>query len=57
METLLAQIVAGALGGNAAGAASNQLNMGKVLNTVVGLIGGLGAVALLRACWAQMARR
>jgi len=42
METLIAQLVAGAVGGNAAGAGLKSSSMGTMLNTVVGLIGGAG---------------
>lgn len=43
MESLLPliiQLVSGAVGGNAAGAAMKKLSLGPVGNTVVGLIGG-----------------
>ena len=37
---LIIQIVAGALGGNAAGAASKDMILGTAGNTIVGAIGG-----------------
>ncbi len=44
---LILQLVAGAIGGNAAGAASKDMNLGGVGNTIVGLLGGVGAGQLL----------
>lgn len=38
--TLVIQLVAGALGGNAAGAVLNKLNLGTLGNSVSGLVGG-----------------
>jgi hypothetical protein len=40
LTNLIIQLVAGAIGGNAVGAAGNNLNLGALLNTVVGAIGG-----------------
>ena len=37
---LIIQIVAGALGGNAAGAASKDMSLGTAGNTIAGAIGG-----------------
>lgn len=42
MEQLITQLIAGAVGGNAAGAAKSDLSLGTIGNTVVGLLGGLG---------------
>jgi len=39
---LILQLVAGAIGGNAAGAASKDTNLGGVGNTIAGLLGGVG---------------
>jgi uncharacterized membrane protein YeaQ/YmgE (transglycosylase-associated protein family) len=47
MLQLIINLISGALGGNAAGAASNKLSLGPMLNSIVGLIGGgLGGQAL-----------
>jgi uncharacterized membrane protein YeaQ/YmgE (transglycosylase-associated protein family) len=37
---LIIQLIAGAVGGNAAGAVLKNLNLGPILNSVVGIIGG-----------------
>ena len=47
MQDLIIQLITGALGGNAVGALIKKLNMGVVLNTVMGLIGGAGGAELL----------
>jgi uncharacterized membrane protein YeaQ/YmgE (transglycosylase-associated protein family) len=46
---LIIQIVAGAIGGNAAGAALKDLNLGTRGNTIVGAIGGVAGGQLLSA--------
>lgn len=40
MEQLLINLVAGAVGGNAAGKASPTFDMGMIGNTLAGLVGG-----------------
>ena len=45
---LIIQIVAGAIGGNAAGAALKDLNLGTRGNTIAGAIGGVAGGQLLR---------
>ena len=40
MMALLIQIIAGALGGNAAGSVAKDTNMGPLLNTILGAVGG-----------------
>ncbi|KFC74605.1 hypothetical protein FG93_01036 [Bosea sp. LC85] len=40
MEQLLINLVAGALGGNAAGKASSSFDLGTLGNTIAGLVGG-----------------
>lgn len=40
MEQLVIQLIAGAIGGNAAGAVLKNLNMGTLLNSVLGVVGG-----------------
>lgn len=42
MEQIIAQLIAGAVGGNAAGAGAKNLSLGTLGNTIVGLLGGLG---------------
>jgi uncharacterized membrane protein YeaQ/YmgE (transglycosylase-associated protein family) len=44
---LIIQLIAGALGGNAAGAGLKNLSLGPIINTVVGLVGGAGGGQLL----------
>ena len=46
---LIIQIVAGAIGGNAAGAALKGLNLGTRGNTIAGAIGGVAGGQLLTA--------
>jgi hypothetical protein len=46
---LIIQIVAGAIGGNGAGAALKDLDLGPLGNTIAGAIGGLGGGQLLSA--------
>ena len=46
-QDLIIQLITGALGGNAVGALVKKLNMGVLLNTVMGLIGGAGGAELL----------
>jgi uncharacterized membrane protein YeaQ/YmgE (transglycosylase-associated protein family) len=46
---LIIQLIAGALGGNAAGAASKDVNLGTLGNTIAGAIGGVGGGQLLTA--------
>lgn len=40
MEQLIVNLLVGAAGGNALGAAAPGLNMGTITNTITGLIGG-----------------
>jgi hypothetical protein len=49
LVNLIIQIVAGALGGNGAGAAMKQMSLGPIGNTIAGAIGGLGGGQLLTA--------
>lgn len=44
---LIIQLIAGAVGGNAAGAGLKNLSLGPILNSVIGLIGGLGGGQIL----------
>jgi uncharacterized membrane protein YeaQ/YmgE (transglycosylase-associated protein family) len=51
METivnLIIQLIAGAVGGNAAGAALKDYNLGNLGNTIAGAIGGVGGGQLLQ---------
>lgn len=45
---LIIQIVAGAIGGNAAGAGMKKISLGSAGNTIAGAIGGLGGGQLLQ---------
>jgi uncharacterized membrane protein YeaQ/YmgE (transglycosylase-associated protein family) len=49
MEQILINLVAGALGGNAAGKASPKFDLGTLGNTIAGLVGGgvLGQIVVL----------
>jgi hypothetical protein len=49
MEQILINLVAGALGGNAAGKASSTFDIGTLGNTIAGLVGGgvLGQIITL----------
>ena len=49
MINLIIQIIAGALGGNAAGATMKNLDLGTLGNTVAGALGGAGGGTLLTA--------
>lgn len=44
---LVVQLVAGLVGGNAAGAALKNLSLGTLGNSIVGLLGGAGGGYLL----------
>ena len=46
---LIIQLIAGALGGNGAGSALKDLNLGSMGNTIAGAIGGVGGGQLLTA--------
>ncbi len=50
METwlpIIIQLISGAAGGNALGAAVKNLSLGKLGDTITGLIGGIGGAQLL----------
>jgi uncharacterized membrane protein YeaQ/YmgE (transglycosylase-associated protein family) len=42
MTAVLVQLIAGAVGGNAAGLANKARSLGPLLNTILGALGGLG---------------
>lgn len=42
MTAVLVQLIAGAVGGNAAGLATKARSLGPLLNTILGALGGLG---------------
>ena len=44
---LIIQLVAGLIGGNAAGAAAKNISLGTIGNSITGLIGGFGGAWLL----------
>jgi uncharacterized membrane protein YeaQ/YmgE (transglycosylase-associated protein family) len=46
---LIIQLIAGAIGGNAAGATMEKANLGTAGNTIAGALGGLGGGQLLSA--------
>jgi hypothetical protein len=46
---LIIQLIAGVVGGNAAGAALKDYNLGGVGNTIAGALGGIGGGQLLQA--------
>jgi len=46
---LIIQLIAGAIGGNAAGATMEKANLGPAGNTIAGALGGLGGGQLLSA--------
>ena len=52
---LIIQLIAGAVGGNAAGAASKDISLGTLGNTVAGAVGGVGGGQLLSALIPMMA--
>ena len=52
---LIIQIIAGAVGGNAVGAASKDIDLGTVGNTIAGVVGGVGGGQLLTALIPMMA--
>jgi uncharacterized membrane protein YeaQ/YmgE (transglycosylase-associated protein family) len=47
--SLIISLISGAVGGNVAGAAMPEKNLGGILNTVAGLIGGGAGQFILRA--------
>src|SRR5215470_7676274 len=52
METIvnmIIQLIAGVVGGNAAGAALKDYNLGSLGNTIAGAIGGVGGGQILQA--------
>lgn len=51
MEQILINLVAGAVGGNAAGAAVKQYDMGAVGNTIAGAVGGGVLGQILALVW------
>ena len=46
---LIIQVIAGAIGGNAAGAGMDNADLGKVGNTIAGALGGVGGGQILGA--------
>ena len=46
---LIIQLIAGALGGNAAGASMKNLDLGTLCNSIAGALGGAGGGTLLTA--------
>jgi hypothetical protein len=52
---LIIQLIAGAVGGNAVGAASKDVNLGTLGNTIAGAVGGVAGGQLLTALIPVMA--
>ncbi len=40
MEQLIIQLISGAVGGNIAGALLKQFNLGVLINSIAGIVGG-----------------
>lgn len=53
---LILQAIAGALGGNAAAAGLNQVDLGKAANTIAGAIGGVALARSFRRCFRHLWR-
>jgi len=49
LVNLIVQLIAGAVGGNAAGAAMKNIDLGALGNSIAGAIGGAGGGTLLTA--------
>jgi len=49
LVNLIIQLIAGAVGGNAAGAAMKNIDLGALGNTIAGAIGGAGGGTILTA--------
>jgi uncharacterized membrane protein YeaQ/YmgE (transglycosylase-associated protein family) len=47
LTSLIIQLIAGAIGGNAAGAAMKDKSLGTLGNSIAGVIGGIGAGQIL----------
>ena len=54
LTSLLIQAVAGAVGGNIGGLLNKAKSLGPVINTVLGLIGGIGGGQLLGGTFANV---
>jgi hypothetical protein len=52
---IIIQLIAGAVGGNAAGAGLKDYNLGTLGNTIVGALGGLGGGQILTALLPMLA--
>jgi hypothetical protein len=49
LTALIIQLIAGVLGGHAAGAAAKDINLGPLGNTIAGAVGGGGGGQILNA--------
>ena len=47
MLAIIIQIISGVVGGNVVGRASEQVNGGTLMNSIVGALGGVGGAAIL----------
>jgi len=54
---LIIQLISGAVGGNIAGAAMKQYNLGTIGNSIAGLIGGGVGAQIIGALFGGSARR
>ena len=55
ITNLIVQLIAGAVGGNAAGAALKDYDLGKLGNTIAGALGGVGGGQILTALLPMLA--
>jgi hypothetical protein len=55
MEQILINLVAGALGGNAVGKASQNFDLGTLGNTIAGLVGGGVLGQIITLAWPAVA--
>ncbi len=52
---IIIQLIAGAIGGNAAGAGLKDYNLGQIGNTIAGALGGVGGGQILTALLPMLA--
>ncbi len=55
LTNLIIQLIAGAVGGNAAGAALKDYDLGKLGNSIAGALGGVGGGQILTALLPMLA--
>jgi uncharacterized membrane protein YeaQ/YmgE (transglycosylase-associated protein family) len=54
MEQIIINLIAGAIGGNAAGKASSTFDLGTLGNTIAGLVGGGVLGQIITLAWPQI---